>query len=222
MANEVGVDYQSSKTVYFQVRNPTSGFIWTTSGAGLFETYSSLSGNLNTYAITMAEQGASAHYRGNFPAAIGAGVYDVVARDRVNAWFAESDPTIAVGEVNWVGSGGPVRAIADLATSGQMSTFHPNRVTKGHAISGFMFKMVSTSDHVTPVTSGVISGQISRNGGSFTTLESGTATAGYTEVGLGLYKVNLTSGDLNVDVAALHFSAAGADSRDLVLLTQKG
>ena len=213
MASEIQVSFETGKTIYSLVRNAV-GQIWNGSA---FEAYQTA--NYTTYDISMSEQGsASGFYVGNFPAAI-AGVYDIVAKQQLGGGPAETDPTIAIGQLQW--SGTVTLPLSNLATSGFMSQFLPTRITKGNAISGFPFKMVSAADHITPLTSGVISGQVMRDGSSFSVLQSGTLAAGYMEKGYGWYTVNLTSGDLNGDTAALRFTAPGADPRDMALITQK-
>lgn len=224
MANEIQIQFTTAVTLYANVRNSTSGMIWNGSA---FEAYNSASGNQNSYVVALTEQGtASQYYVGSFPAAIAPGVYNVAARQRVNAWYAETDTPVGAGEIQWTGSGGIVRPLSDLATSGQLALYAPVRLTRGVAISGFMFKLVSSADHSTPFTSGVCSGQVLRSDGSYGALQSGTAVGDYREKGGGMYSVNLTSGDLNGDVVALRFAAVGvsggsSDNRDLVIYMQR-
>lgn len=215
MANEVQFSFAAGRTAYFVVRNQTSGYVW---NGTTFEAFTS--GNWATYDIAAVEQGISAFYAGNFPSTIAAGVYSVISKEQLGGSPVQTDPTIAVGDFNWNGS--IAVPLSDLATSGQVGQIAPIRLAKGVAISGFMFPMVSSADHVTNFTSGVISGQISRNGGSFGALQSGTIT----EVGNSYYKVNLTSGDLNADTIALFFTGVGisggtADQRNLSMILQR-
>lgn len=223
MPGEVQLSYVTAKTAYFQVRNRTSGFIWNVSGPGAFEAYATA--KIDEYDTAMSEQGtASAYYAGTFPAAIGAGVYDVIAKERIGGTVAETDPTIGTGEVNWTGSGGIVRPLSDLVTSGIAGLSLPVRITRGQSLTNFPFKIVSSVDHITAITSGLISGQISRDGGSFGSLQSGAASggAGYAEMGLGWYRLSaLTSGDMNALTIALRFQAAGSDPRDIAIITQR-
>lgn len=218
MAGEFAVDFGTGRTLYVQLRNRTSGFVWNGSN---FEAYSSASGNIFSYRIDLTEQGtASQHYVGTMPSTVPAGIYDVTCKQRLGLPYLESDPNIAVGEVNWDGS--RVVPLAALATSGQMSQVGPIRIFRGQMVQNFPFKLVSSVDHVTPFTSGTVSGQISRDGAAFGALQSG----GVSEVGLGWYKVNLTSGDLLANTVALSFSAVGisggtADQRDFGLVLQR-
>lgn len=219
MAGEIQAPFSAGKTVYAQIRNRV-GQIWNTSGGtGAFETYSTA--QISVYAISLTEQGtASAYYTGNMPAAIPAGLYNIVAKEQKGGSVAETDPVVAAGTEQWNGT--VLLPLSDLATSGQLGQIGPVRLARGIAVSGFPFKLVSATDHITPFTSGVVSGQISRDGGSFGALQSGA----FTELGLGWYKTNLTSGDLLATTVALVFTANGvsggsADQRDFSLIMQR-
>lgn len=220
MANEIQFRHGSAKTTYVVLSNQTSGFIWSLSGGtnGAFEVFTS--GNWRNYAISATEQGVTGRYVANAPTALAAGIYSVDAREQAGANPVQLDGTVAVGDINWNGTS--VAPISDTATSGLVGQFLPMRLARGVAISGFPFKLVSNVDHVTAFTSGVVSGQIMRDAGSFGALQSGT----FTERGLGFYTVNLTSGDLLATTVALSFSAVGvsggdADQRDFILVLQR-
>lgn len=218
MANEIQLSYQTNKTVYALIRNRV-GQIWSTSGTGGFEAYATA--NYADYVISLTEQGtASAYYAGNMPSTVPAGLYNLIGKNQIGGSPVETDATIAQGVEQWNGT--VLLPLSDLATSGQISNFSPIRIARGQMLQNFPFKLVSSLDHITPFTSGVVSGQISRDGGAFGALQSGTVT----EIGLGWYKVNLTSGDLLANTAALTFSAVGisggnADQRDLSFTLQR-
>lgn len=216
MASEVQVNYGTTgATLYFQVRN-TTGSIW---NGTAFVAYATA--DVTSYDVALTEQGtASAYYVGNFPSTIAAGLYNIVAKRQTGGSPAETDATIATGEINWDGT--VVMPLSNVATSGQVGQLAPMRIARGVAISGFTFHMVSAADHVTNFTSGVISGQIARDGGSFGALQSGTVT----EMGLGYFRVNLTSGDLAAGTLALLFTGNGisggtADQRSFAMVTQR-
>lgn len=217
MSGEIQASYEASRTLDAIVRD-RNGRPYSSSGAGGFGTYTTF--EYPEYAIAMTEQGtASAFYTGDFPA-VAAGVYSVCVKARAGASPAETDPTVAQGDLHWDGSNAV--GLSELATSGQVSRFAPQRVARGTMLQNFPFKMVSSADHVTPFVSGVISGQISRDGGAFGPLQSGA----FSETGHGWYRVTLTSGDLLADTAALVFTGAGisggqADQRDLGLILQR-
>mgnify|MGYP001564453123 FL=1 len=177
--------------------------------------------------VSTTEQGtASNYFTGTFPAvgAASGGVFNVIAKRQIGATPAESDPNVASNEFHWNGTLQVPQA--HLATSGQIGNLAPLRLAKGVAVSGFLIKMVSSSDHVTPFTSGVISGQISRDGGAFGALQSGLVVGAYAEMGLGYYKINLTSGDTNGNIIGLNFQGVGisggaADNVDFAIYMQR-
>ena len=174
--------------------------------------------NLANYAISLVQQGTgSTYYEGTFPAAIVAGAYGISAKGQVGGSPAESDPTIGM-QPDYEWNGTATFPLADLVTSGQFSQIGPIRLARGVQILNFPFKLVSSTDHVSPVTGASVSGQISRDAASFGVLQSGA----FAEIGLGWYSLKaLTSGDLLANTVALSFSAAGADNRDFGIITQK-
>lgn len=210
---------QAGRTAYCLVRD-RDGRPWNNSGAGAFENYATA--NYARYTTAAVEQGsASAYYTADFPTAIAPGIYSVVAKEQAGGSPAESDRTVAGGDVHWDGS--RVVSLADLATSGQVAQFAPLRFARSQMFQNFMFKLVSDADNKTPFVSGVVSGQIAKDGGGFGPLQSGS----FTEVGNGWYRLQaLTSGDLNCNAAALVFTAAGvsggnANQRDIFIATQR-
>jgi hypothetical protein len=89
-------------------------------------------------------------------------------------------------------------------------------IRKNTALTNFAFKMVSSANHYqgkTGLTS--FTAQRSIDGGAF-----GALTNAVTEIGNGMYKIDLAAADLNGDVVALRFTASGADERNLTILTQ--
>lgn len=202
MASELAADLNmTGATAYFLLRNRVSQ-IWNTSGGtGAFENFAS--GSYSNYAITATEQGISKFYTANMPTAVPAGTYPTVVKQQKGGSPVETDPTLGQANVEWNGTA--LTPLSDTATSGQLSNVGPVKIYRGEAISGFPLYLRSALDHVTPFTSGVVSGQISKDGGVFGPLQSGNVT----EVGNGFYKINLTSGDLNCGTAALYFTANG-------------
>jgi hypothetical protein len=206
-------------TLYYTVMG-SGNSIWSTSGGGGgFEAFAAA--NWADYAVTLTEQGATNVYKGNFPSSAPAGVYDIDARRQTGASPATTDASVAGGEVEWAGN--KRLPLSDLATSGQLASVGPVRLTAGHAVSGFPVYLKSATDHVTPLTSGVVSGQISRNGGDFGPLQSGA----FSEIGQGWYKVNLTSGDLNAVTVAMLFTAnqisgGASDPVPMAFVLQRG
>lgn len=218
MSNEVQFAFPAGRTCYYLLRNSVSQ-IWSNSGAGGFGNYSTP--QYADYVNEMTQQGVAApYYVGDLPANLPAGLYSITGVNQIGGSPAETDPFVATGDLNWNGS--QVIPLSDLATSGQIGQIAPIRMARGVMVQNFPFKMVSSADHVTPFTSGVISGQISRDGAAFGPLQSGTIT----EIGLGAYRVTLTSGDLLCNTAYLSFNGVGisggaADQRDFSFILQR-
>jgi hypothetical protein len=221
VAQELQFSYQPNKDCYFLIRNRVGLILKQEEGIYTFVSY--VTANYSEYPIDATEQGtASGFYTAEFPNTVIAGVYSVVAKLQLGGNPAETDPTVATGDVQWNGSA--VMPLSDVATSGQLSRYLPLQLARGVAVPNFHFYLVSQADHVTPFTSGVCSGQIARDGGSFVALQSGA----FTEVGLGFYRVQaLTSGDLLCNTASLLFNATGvsggpgADPRPFTLVLQR-
>lgn len=216
MANEIGFrGPRTGATAYILIWNGVNQ-IWNGTS---FVAYSTAS--FTDFDIAATELGtASNYFVATFPSTIAAGVYGIEARQQLGGSPAETDSTVAQGDFHWNGT--VVMPLSDLATSGQLGTVTPIRLARGIALSGFVFKMISSSDHVSAFTSGVISGQISRDGGSFGALQSGA----FTEIGLGWFRTNLTSGDLLATTIALVFTGVGisggnADQRDFSIIMQR-
>jgi len=220
MASEIQFEFSHGRQCYALVRNGQNNQIWNTSGGtGAFEVWTD--GNYAVYPISCSEDGSSAHYAGNFPPAIPPGDYAVSAKQQLGGSPAETDPTVATGDIQW--NGITVAPLSDTATSGQIGTYLPMRLTRGVQILNFPFKLVQAGDHVTALTSGICSGQISRDGGAFGILQSGQ----YTEIGKGWYSVQaLTSGDLLANTAIVSFQAVSisgiaSDPREYPMILQR-
>ncbi|KKK83311.1 hypothetical protein LCGC14_2794670 [marine sediment metagenome] len=107
---------------------------------------------------------------------------------------------------------------ANVITSSELADSATPRILKNTALANFMFLMVDSTDHVTPktgLTFGAGDSQRSLNGAAF----ANTANLP-TEVGSGIYKVNLATTDLNADVVTFRFDGTAADSRLITILTQ--
>lgn len=87
-------------------------------------------------------------------------------------------------------------------------------IKKATQVNNFPFYLVSSSDHVTPVTGATVTATRSIDGGAFSACSNSV-----TEIGNGNYKINLSSTDTNGTVIILKFTATGADTRILNLLT---
>lgn len=197
MAGEIQFVAPPGSTAYSVIRDQ-NGLVWSTSG--YFGVYATA--NYSFYGISASEQGTqSAFFVGNFPTAITAGVYNVVAHRQIGGSIAEADPTVAQGQIEW--NGASVIPLSSLMTSGQPGIV---LLTRSRMVQNFPIYFKSAADHITPLVSGSVSGQISRDGGNFGPLQSGA----FSEVGQGFYSLQaLTSGDLNANTVAMLFTAVG-------------
>ncbi|MCK5611177.1 hypothetical protein KAR91_55400 [Candidatus Pacearchaeota archaeon] len=90
----------------------------------------------------------------------------------------------------------------------------PSGIAKNVALSDFEFLMVLSSDHVTGATGLTVTAQISKDGGAFA-----NAANSATEVSGGVYKIDWTQAEINVDTATFKFTATGADQRTITIFT---
>ena len=92
----------------------------------------------------------------------------------------------------------------------------PSGIAKGVALPKFDFLMVLSSDHVTGAAGRVVSGTISKDGGTFSAI-----TNAITEVSSGMYVVasGFTDTEMNADVVTLRFTAASCDDRIVTIHT---
>ncbi len=106
--------------------------------------------------------------------------------------------------------------IVDQVTAIKAKTDNlPTGVAKNVALSNFMFKMVLTSDHITPATSKSVTVSLSGDGGAFSAATNTPAT----EVSNGWYKINLTQGEMNYLVIAVKCTATACDATDIMIIT---
>lgn len=207
----------TGRTCYFIVRG-SGNSIWSTAG-NAFEAFTS--GNWADYDVSLTEQGVSNIYVGDMPAAVPPGVFDIDARQQMGAGPLQTDPVIAGGQSEW--NGAKTVPLSDLVTSGMLSQIGPLRIARGTMVQNFPVYLKSATDHITPLVSGTVSGQISRDGGQFGPLQSGA----FSEVGLGFYSLQaLTSGDLLAGTVALLFTGVspgggGSDPLAMSFVTQR-
>jgi len=95
-----------------------------------------------------------------------------------------------------------------------MVTYRDIGIMKNKALNNFAFLMRSSTDHLTPATGLTVTAQRSIDGGAFAACANSVS-----EVGQGLYKINLTTADTNGDFITYLFSATGADSVYLTVKT---
>lgn len=91
----------------------------------------------------------------------------------------------------------------------------PMAIKKNVALDAFEFAMIDHADHVTLKTGLTVTAQRSLDGGAF-----GACANAVVEVGSGVYKIDLAAADLNGNIVTLKFTAAGADTTLITLVTQ--
>jgi hypothetical protein len=103
---------------------------------------------------------------------------------------------------------------ADIAA---VAAHLPATISKNVALNNFEFLLVSSTDHVTALTGlgSAVTAQRSIDGGAF-----GSCANAVSELGSGIYKINLAAADLNGSVITLRFTGTGADARLITLVTQ--
>ena len=104
---------------------------------------------------------------------------------------------------------------AILADTTQIKADLPQQITKNTALANFPFKMVLSSDHVTAATGLAITATRSLDGAAFAACANSAS-----EIGGGMYKINLAAADLNATTVILRFVGTGADTREVVLFPQ--
>ena len=87
-------------------------------------------------------------------------------------------------------------------------------LAKDVAAGDFVFSMVLSSDHISAATGKTVAGQISKDGGAFSDL-----TNSVSEIGSGLYKVDITQTEMDADTVALKFTESGSDQRLIIVYT---
>jgi hypothetical protein len=124
----------------------------------------------------------------------------------VTHWLgtAAATPTVAgVPEVDVTHFGGSAGTFA----SGLPTVKTSGNVKKAAAFAKFAFLMTDSTNH-NPVTGKTVTATISKDGGAFASLNSGDTV---TEVGNGIYEVDLDATDTNANCLILRFTATGAD-----------
>ena len=109
-------------------------------------------------------------------------------------------------------SGSVAQAITDI----KAKTMNlPGGLTKNASFLNFTFTLFSSADHVTPITGRSVTAQRSLDGSAFTACSNSVS-----EIGYGVYKINLTSADTNGDALTFRFTAAGADPCLVSVITE--
>ena len=90
----------------------------------------------------------------------------------------------------------------------------PDGIAKNTALNNFEFAMIDSVSHITFKTGLTITAQRSIDGGAFASCSNAAS-----EVGNGVYKIDLSAADLNGNVITFLFTATGADARLITLVT---
>lgn len=104
---------------------------------------------------------------------------------------------------------------ADTVGDGLKQATREEAPKKGAALNDVPFMMVSSSDNKSGVTGASVTATISQNGGSFAAVSGSTVT----EIGNGIYHIDLSASDMNADSIVLRFTATGANDAFLALST---
>ena len=91
----------------------------------------------------------------------------------------------------------------------------PMMVKKNQSLTAFMFLMVSSTDHITPVTGATVTATRSLDGAAF-----GACANSPSSIASGVYSLTLAAGDLNGNNVMLLLTATGCDARYISLMTQ--
>lgn len=119
--------------------------------------------------------------------------------------------TGAVGSVTGNVGGNVVGSVASVTAAVTVSS----NIKKNQALAGFTFVMVDSSDHVSGKTGLTVTAQRSIDGAAFASCANSV-----TEISAGAYKIDLAAADLNGNSILLKFSASGADTRFVEIVTQ--
>jgi hypothetical protein len=173
MAAELECDATTGTTVYFQVRNSV-GLIWSTVAVA-FEAYQTA--HIANYNIAAAEQGsASGYFTASMPAAV-AGEYNVIAKQQAGGSPAETDRTIASGNVHWTGTA--IIGAATVLTAQMTESYRAAGVAP--SLAQAIFELIAgVLDHSISGTTKTIR-NIAGTAAKTYTLDSSTAPTSITE-----------------------------------------
>jgi hypothetical protein len=199
MANELAYRHTATgATVYATIRSAARTY-WNGSALEALTV-----ANWANYTVVLTESPASSYfYVGTWPALLtAAGFYYVDVYAQASGTPAIADTLAGKLILYWNGSTAVPWDVNVVSTA----------VRYGAALSNLYFAMTLNR---TPVTSATVTATISKDGGAFTGC-SGLVT----EVGNGIYKINLTATEMTASIIALRFTASGCD--DLVITLPVG
>jgi hypothetical protein len=137
--------------------------------------------------------------------------------NQVQASLTASQAGVTIATVTAVTNPVTITSNADITAIKAKTDNLPDGVSKNVALNNFEFLMVDSADHITAKTGlgAGVTAERSIDGGAF-----GACANAVSEVGSGIYKINLAAADLNGDLITLKFTAAGADARYVTLKTE--
>lgn len=115
-----------------------------------------------------------------------------------------------------VGAQYDINADIQGSLSGAVTLATPVGLKKNTAVTAFTFVMIDETDHATPLPSLAVTATRSLDGAAFASCANAVS-----EIGNGVYKINLDTTDMNADVVTLKFAATGADPRILTIFTEE-
>lgn len=216
MADVISAQFAEAPTtpVYALLRN-SEGKIWNGSA---FVTYATV--DYDDYPLVMTEQGSdSRHYTVAFPA-VDRGRYNVVVLTQDSAtpatYSEANDTPVGSERYDWGGDAAIVFPdnfdLLSINADGRVSIL--TGVIRGEAINNFEFFMASSADHVTGKTGLTVTATRSIDGAAFAACANAVS-----EVGGGVYKINIATTDLDGVTVLLKFTAPDADTRIIEIIT---
>jgi len=137
-------------------------------------------------------------------------VGNTTARTEINATGAGSGTYDETTDSNQA-----LRDRGDSAWTTATTVAVTSNIKKNQALSGFTFVMIDSSDHVTGKTGLTVTATRSLDGAAFASCANAVS-----EISAGAYKIDLAAADLNGNSVLLKFSATGADTRFVEVVTQ--
>lgn len=216
----------TSKLIQFFVQDSSStvgaGLAGLTSSSSGLTAYYYLEGAGSSAAITLSAGTLGTWSSGGFVAVDGTNLPGVYQLGIPNAALtgAKSVVVMLKGATNMA----PVLIEIELTAVNNQDAVRyglsslPNgsmEVKKNQALNNFAFLLVSSTDHVTPVSGLTVTATRSIDGGSFSACANSA-----TSLASGIYTINLAGSDLNGGVITLLFTATGADARYVTIVTQ--
>ena len=140
-------------------------------------------------------------------------VNDGAMTELANGWYKyDFSAAVAGKDYVYLCDGGAGLPNPERYIPGMIS--QPAGIQKGVALSNFEFLMVLSSDHVSPATGKTLTEEISKDGGAFAACSNDAS-----EVGNGVYKIDLTALEMDADIITLKFTEGTCDQRTITIKT---